>query len=96
LEGRRLSVGTVRGLTILVEFQDVTTTVTRAEVEEMLNGQNYSRNGNFCSVREYFRLVSVRRECFRGPRVGGSVASACNSSSLDTGFPGDAAPLRST
>lgn len=58
LTGRRLSTGTVRGLTVLVEFQDVTSTVTQADVSELLNGQNYTRNGNFCSAREYFRLVS--------------------------------------
>ena len=58
LQGRRLSVGAVRGLTILVEFQDVTSTVTRGDVDALLNGQNYTANGNFCSVREYYRLVS--------------------------------------
>ncbi|HEX8136321.1 MAG TPA: M6 family metalloprotease domain-containing protein [Pyrinomonadaceae bacterium] len=58
LSGRRISTGRVRGLTVLVDFQDVTTTITRADVEEMLNGQNYTRNGNFCSAREYFMLVS--------------------------------------
>ena len=58
LTGRRVSTGVVRGLTILVEFQDVTTTVTKQDVEEMLNGQNYTKNGNFCSARDYFLLVS--------------------------------------
>jgi M6 family metalloprotease-like protein len=58
LPGRRVSTGKVRGLTVLVEFQDVTSTITRADVEEMLNGQNYTRNGNFCSAREYFLRVS--------------------------------------
>ena len=58
LEGRRLTGGTVRGLTILVDFQDVGSTVTAGDVNDMLNGQNYTRNGNFCSAREYFRLVS--------------------------------------
>lgn len=58
LEGRQLSIGTVRGLTILVEFQDVTSTVRADDVREMLNGDNYSRNGNICSAREYFRRVS--------------------------------------
>lgn len=58
LEGRRLSTGMVRGLTILVEFQDVQTTVTQADLNDLLNGQNYSGNGNFCSAREYFRIVS--------------------------------------
>lgn len=58
LTGRRLSTGSVRGLTVLVEFQDVSSTVTQADVAEMLNGANFTRNGNFCSVREYYRLMS--------------------------------------
>ena len=53
-----LANGTVKGLTILVNFQDVASTVTRADVDEMLNGANYTRNGNICSVSEYFRQVS--------------------------------------
>jgi M6 family metalloprotease-like protein len=36
----------------------VTSTVTQADVDAMLNGQNYTANGNFCSAREYYRLVS--------------------------------------
>jgi M6 family metalloprotease-like protein len=58
LEGRVLSIGTVKGLTILVNFQDLASTVTRADVEEMLNGENYTRNGNICSAREYFDRIS--------------------------------------
>lgn len=58
LEGRVLSTGAVKGLTILVNFQDLTSSVTREEVDEMLNGANYTRNGNICSVREYFQRVS--------------------------------------
>jgi M6 family metalloprotease-like protein len=58
LEGRQLSIGTVRGLTILVTFKDVTSSVTAADVREMLNGDNYTANGNICSAREYFRRVS--------------------------------------
>jgi M6 family metalloprotease-like protein len=58
LTGRRVSTGTVRGLTVMVDFQDVTTSITRQDVDEMLNGANFTRNGNFCSAREYFRLVS--------------------------------------
>jgi len=70
LEGRRLNLGSVRGLTILVEFQDVTTTITKADVEEMLNGQNYTRNGNFCSAREYFRIVSSGKLDYTNDVVG--------------------------
>lgn len=58
LPGRRLSVGSVRGLTVLVEFQDVHSTVTKADVSDMLNAPNYTRNGNFCSAREFFKHVS--------------------------------------
>ena len=50
-----MGTGTVRGLTILVTFQDVGSTVTRQDVTAMLNDQSYTANGNFCSVREYFR-----------------------------------------
>lgn len=58
LEGRVLSTGEVKGLTILVNFKDVTSTVTRRDVEALLNGENYTANGNICSAREYFLRVS--------------------------------------
>ncbi len=59
LTGRRLNSGSVRGLTILVEFQDVGTTVTRNDVSDLLNADDYTRNGNFSSVRGYFKTVST-------------------------------------
>jgi M6 family metalloprotease-like protein len=58
LAGRRVSTGQVRGLTILVEFADLQSSVTAADVDGMLNGASYTANGNFCSVREYYRLIS--------------------------------------
>ncbi len=58
LAGRKLSIGKVRGLTILVNFQDVKSTTTAADVEAMLNSANYTTNGNICSVRDYFLQVS--------------------------------------
>jgi M6 family metalloprotease-like protein len=61
LGGRRVSDGQVRGLTILVEFADLQSSVTVADVDGLLNGQNYTANGNFCSVREYYHLVSNGR-----------------------------------
>lgn len=70
LEGRVLSTGEVVGLTVLVDFQDVRTTVTRADVEEMLNGEDYTRNGNICSAREYFRRVSAGKLDYRNVVVG--------------------------
>jgi M6 family metalloprotease-like protein len=58
LEGRRVSEGEIKGLTVLVQFTDVKSTVTREDVDALLNGQGYHENGNFCSVREYFSLMS--------------------------------------
>jgi len=70
LEGRRLCEGKVRGLTILVNFKDVQSSVTREEVDQMLNGEGYKANGNFCSVREYFRLMSGGRLDYTNDVVG--------------------------
>ena len=58
LPGRRVSEGPVRGLTILVEFSDEFATVTSDDVNAMINSDNYRSYGNYCSVREYFRIMS--------------------------------------
>ncbi len=58
LEGRKLHQGTVRGLTIIVDFDDVVTNISPSAVEDMFNAENYKANGNFCSVNEYFKIVS--------------------------------------
>jgi hypothetical protein len=58
LEGRQLSKGQVCGLAILVDFQDVQTEITHDEVDALLNAENYKANGNYCSVKEYYRLMS--------------------------------------
>jgi M6 family metalloprotease-like protein len=58
LEGRRVSEGHIHGLTVLVEFADLASAVTAADVEAMLNASNYKENGNFCSVRQYYHLMS--------------------------------------
>jgi M6 family metalloprotease-like protein len=70
LEGRRLTIGSVRGLTILVNFRDVVSTVTQADVTGLLNDPNYTRNGNFSSAREYFRLVSAGKLDYTNDVVG--------------------------
>jgi M6 family metalloprotease-like protein len=70
LQGRRVSSGVVRGLTILVTFKDVTSNVTAADVTAMLNGANYTANGNFCSAREYFRVVSAGKLDYSNDVVG--------------------------
>ena len=58
LTGRRVSSGEVKGLTILVEFQDVTSGVSIDEVKAMLNDPDYKRHGNFCSIQKYYELMS--------------------------------------
>lgn len=70
LEGRVLSAGNVKGLTILVNFQDIASTVSRADVEELLNGVNYTRNGNICSAREYFERMSTGKLNYTNVVVG--------------------------
>nr|VFJ49702.1 MAG: M6 family metalloprotease domain-containing protein [Candidatus Kentron sp. FW]VFJ52152.1 MAG: M6 family metalloprotease domain-containing protein [Candidatus Kentron sp. FW] len=58
LYGQVLSVGNIRGLTIIVDFQDVRTSITAAQVDELVNGDNFTSYGNHCSMKEYFRLMS--------------------------------------
>lgn len=70
LPGRRVSQGSVRGLTILVDFADERSAVPVADVDAMLNGVGYSRNGNFCSVREYFAKMSSGKLDFTNRVVG--------------------------
>ncbi|MGH8853013.1 MAG: M6 family metalloprotease domain-containing protein, partial [Telluria sp.] len=70
LEGRQLSIGAVRGLTILVNFSDVSSTIPAAAVDQMLNGQGYTANGNVSSVREYFLKVSSGKLDYTNTVVG--------------------------
>ncbi len=51
-------IGSLRGLTMLVDFPDDTATVAVDEIESMLNQPGYSENGNKGSVRDYFYDVS--------------------------------------
>jgi len=52
LNGRQLHKGKVRGLAIMVDFEDVQTTISADDVRAMLNDDNCKANGNYCSVRE--------------------------------------------
>jgi M6 family metalloprotease-like protein len=70
LEGRRLSEGQVRGLTVLVDFPDVQSAVTAADVDALLNQPGYSANGNRGSVRDYFLTVSGGRLDYTNTVVG--------------------------
>jgi M6 family metalloprotease-like protein len=70
LQGRRVSEGRVRGLTVLVEFADLQSSVTAADVDAMLNGPNYTANGNFCSVRDYYFTVSAGKLDYSNTVIG--------------------------
>ncbi len=50
--------GTVRGLTVLIQFPDVASALTKAQVESFLNDVPYSSFGNAQSVRGYYQSVS--------------------------------------
>lgn len=58
LNGRKLHRGQILGLTIIVDFDDVRTNIATADVEAMFNSDNYTENGNHCSVKTYFETVS--------------------------------------
>ncbi|AJS58646.1 M6 family metalloprotease domain-containing protein [Paenibacillus sp. IHBB 10380] len=70
LEGRSITKGVVRGLTVLVEFSDLSSSVTVDDVSNMLNGDNYQENGNFCSVSEYYKLMSSGKLIYNNHVVG--------------------------
>lgn len=70
LDGRKLFDGDVTGLTVIVDFDDVRSNITPADVDAMLNQDNYRVNGNFSSVREYFHTVSNGKLNYRNRVVG--------------------------
>lgn len=70
LEGRQVAHGDVRGLTILVEFKDVHTNITAHDVDALLNDQHFNANGNFCSVRSYYELMSQGKLNYTNKVVG--------------------------
>jgi M6 family metalloprotease-like protein len=50
--------GSVKGLTLIIQFPDQTGNMTQAQVDNFLNGTNYSEFGNATSVRGYFSNIS--------------------------------------
>jgi hypothetical protein len=50
--------GTMRGLTVIIDFPDLAGTITKAQVESFLNDSVYTGFGNAQSVRGYFLAVS--------------------------------------
>lgn len=70
LSGRKLHRGQIRGLTVIVDFDDVRTNISTADVDAMFNSEEYSDNGNFCSVKTYFDIVSSRKLSYTNLVVG--------------------------
>ena len=70
LSGRQLSIGEVKGLTILVEFTDLQTSITADDVSALLNEVDFSAHGNFSSVRKYYELMSSGRLTYTNRVVG--------------------------
>ncbi len=50
--------GSMKGLTVLIQFPDVPGTITKAQVESFLNDVPYTGFGNAQSIRGYFQTVS--------------------------------------
>nr|VFJ91820.1 MAG: M6 family metalloprotease domain-containing protein [Candidatus Kentron sp. LFY] len=58
IDENSLSIGKVRGLTIMIDFQDEQTSITQNQINEFLNGDDFTAYGNYCSVKEYFEIMS--------------------------------------
>jgi len=70
LDGETVGTGTVRGLTILIEFADETTQITAQQVDDLLNDLQFNAHGNFCSVRRYYQLMSAGKLDYTNSVVG--------------------------
>ena len=70
LSGRKLHQGHVKGLTIIIDFDDVTTNISRDTVDDMFNASNFTKNGNYCSVKQYFKIVSSGKLMYSNKVVG--------------------------
>jgi len=60
----------VRGVTILINFQDVTTQIQKSDVDALLNSDNFNAHGNFSSVKEYYNLLSSNKIEYTNTVVG--------------------------
>ena len=70
LTGRQRNHGAVRGLTILVEFDDVRAAMTADDLDPLMNADDYRRHGNFGSVRNYFKVMSAGKLDYTNTVVG--------------------------
>ncbi|MCP4385563.1 MAG: M6 family metalloprotease domain-containing protein, partial [Hyphomicrobiales bacterium] len=70
LTGRKLHQGPIRGLTVIVDFDDIRTNIPTADVDAMFNADNYTENGNFSSVKTFFQTVSSGKLTYTNLVVG--------------------------
>ncbi len=70
LNGRKLHQGNIRGLTVIVDFDDIRTNITTEDVDALFNSDNYSENGNYCSVKTYFETMSSGKLTYTNLVVG--------------------------
>ena len=75
------TVGTVVGLALLIDFpsendsnmtlaQQAHPNVTQSDIEGLFNAETFTKFGNTCSVRKYFKDVSYGRLCYTNIVVG--------------------------
>ena len=75
------TVGTVVGLALLIDFpsengsgstlaQQVHPNVTKSDISDLFNAETFSKYGNSCSVRKYFKDVSCGNFCYTNIVVG--------------------------
>lgn len=50
--------GNVRALTILIDFPDIPASVSQSDIDSMMNGLNFTKDGNNGSVRKFYRDIS--------------------------------------
>jgi hypothetical protein len=94
LPGRQVSRGTVRGLTVLVQFPDQLSSVTTGEVDALLNQPGYALDGNRGSVRDFWLTMSNGKLDYSNDVVGPVTLSRPMSSYfVPEGTPSPAAPL---
>ena len=94
LPGRQVSRGTVRGLTVLVQFPDQLSSVTTGEVDALLNQPGYALDGNRGSVRDFWLSMSNGKLDYSNDVVGPVTLSRPMSSYfVPEGTPSPAAPL---
>ncbi|MBU1171766.1 MAG: M6 family metalloprotease domain-containing protein [Proteobacteria bacterium] len=94
LPGKQLSrESRVTGLTILIHFKNETSQITPDHVRALLNGDNFTSYGNFCSVKEYYQTLSSGRLEYINDVVGPVVLSKNKTHYIENPCMGEALSL---